>query len=236
MGKLNYRHELKYYINHHDYYILSHRLKNIMKKDKHTDEKGEYLISSLYFDDIDNNALSDKLSGVKDREKYRIRIYNRSGSGIILEKKIKNGIYVGKIREKTNIDIYEDIINGEYGRLRDIQTPLHQELYFKIQNNLLKPKVIVEYVREAYVSEPGNIRITFDKSLSTGLNQVNLLNPNLNTIRAIDEGFTILEVKYDSYLPGYIKDMLQLEGLTKQSVSKYIICRKYIKSNLWEDN
>ncbi|AFS79498.1 VTC domain-containig protein [Gottschalkia acidurici 9a] len=234
--KLKYRHELKYYVNYHDYYILSHRLKRIMKRDKHTNENGEYLISSLYFDDIDNTALSDKLAGINDRVKYRIRTYNRSDEQIILEKKIKNGSHVAKIREKTSIEIYRAIISSNYEVIKNIDMPLHKELYMKMKNNLLRPKVIVEYVREAYVSDPGNIRITFDKELSTGLNQLDLLKSELSTIRSLDEEHTILEVKYDSYLPEHIKDMIQLEGLVKQSASKYVICRKYIKSNLWEDN
>lgn len=109
------------------------------------------------------------------------------------------------------------------------------ELYHEMKHNLLRPKVIVDYVREPYVCANGNVRITFDKELRTGLHSVDLFNRELLPIQAIDENLIILEVKYDEYIPDYIKIALQLEGLQRQSASKYVICRKFLKYNAWED-
>lgn len=77
---LKFRHELKYTMNMHQYFIVKQRLKHLLKQDEHAGPTGEYHIRSLYFDDIDNTALHEKLGGVRDREKYRIRIYNCSRS------------------------------------------------------------------------------------------------------------------------------------------------------------
>jgi hypothetical protein len=42
--------------------------------------------------------------------------------------------------------------------------------------DLLKPKTIVDYTREAYVYPVGNVRITFDKSIRTGIYSKNLFD------------------------------------------------------------
>ncbi|MBQ9857261.1 MAG: VTC domain-containing protein, partial [Clostridia bacterium] len=65
------RHELKYFINRGDMISLGHKLGGIMKADSHADERGEYFIRSLYFDDAYNTAYYDKMSGVMGRDKYR---------------------------------------------------------------------------------------------------------------------------------------------------------------------
>ena len=85
------RHEQKYFISQGDACYLSHLLRHTMQPDRHADGRGEYHIRSLYFDDCFNSAMSDKLDGVMNRHKYRIRIYNFSDRVIRLERKSKGG-------------------------------------------------------------------------------------------------------------------------------------------------
>ena len=70
------RHELKYFISQGQYQILSRLLGQVLWPDEHADEQNEYHIRSLYFDTISDAALHEKVSGVADRNKYRIRFYN----------------------------------------------------------------------------------------------------------------------------------------------------------------
>ena len=79
------RHELKFYINPVEYQVLSLQLDRVLERDPNGDENNEYHIRSLYFDTIYNDALLDKLDGVKNRDKYRIRIYNFSDKFIRME-------------------------------------------------------------------------------------------------------------------------------------------------------
>lgn len=233
--KLKYRHELKFVINIHQYFIIRQRLRNLIKLDEHAGKSGEYHIRSLYFDDMDSTALYEKLSGVRDRNKYRIRIYNKSDFTIHFEKKIKLGNYIAKMKEPLTRDMYNSILTGDYEVLNQPDKPFMTELYRQLTQNLLRPKVIVDYVREPYICRNGNVRITFDKELRTGLNAVDIFDPNLSPILAIDDNLIILEVKYDEYLPDYIRSVIQLDGLIQQSTSKYVICCKYLKTNSWED-
>ncbi|MGM1045105.1 MAG: polyphosphate polymerase domain-containing protein [Bacillota bacterium] len=232
---LKYRHELKFFVNQHQYQIISTRLRNLVSRDQHASSSGEYHIRSLYFDDINNKALHEKLGGIRDRVKYRIRIYNIEDTTIHFEKKIKFRDYIAKVKEPLTREMTDEIMVGRFEGLNIPDKPLLMELYHEMKHNLLRPKVIVDYVREPYVCHHGNVRITFDKELRSGLHSTELFNKNLDPVRAIDENLIIMEVKYDEYIPEYIKAALQLEGLNRQSASKYVMCRKFLKYNSWED-
>lgn len=232
---LKYRHELKFWINYHQYHMMRNKLSKILELDKHARERGDYHIRSLYFDDLDNTALHEKLGGLRDREKYRIRIYNLSDQVIHLEKKIKRNDYIAKLKESLTREMCEDILKGNYEWLNTSGKWLFQDMYHQLKYKLLRPKVIVDYVREAYTAETGNVRITFDKQLKTGLNSTDIFNRQLGTVNAFDHPFIVLEVKYDAYLPEYIRAIIQTEGIHRQSSSKYVMCRKLLKFNSWED-
>ena len=233
--QLKYRHELKFFINQHQFYIIRQRLKSLMRPDANVGPTGEYHIRSLYFDDMHNKALHEKLGGIRDRVKYRIRIYNIQDNVIHFEKKMKRDDYIAKIKEPLTRDMYDAIAAGDFECLNRPDKPLLMELYNEMNHSLLRPKVIVDYVREPYVCHHGNVRITFDKDLRTGLHSTDIFNKNLDPVRAIDDNLIILEVKFDEYIPDAIKTAVQLEGLNRQSASKYVICRKFLKMNTWED-
>ncbi|MCZ8522070.1 MULTISPECIES: polyphosphate polymerase domain-containing protein [Paenibacillus] len=233
--KLKFRHELKFMINRHQHYLISHKLKHLMKRDEHAGATGEYHIRSLYFDDMHNTALHEKLGGLRDRYKYRIRIYNIQDHIIHFEKKIKRSDYIAKVKASLTREMYESIVGGDYEVLNVPGKPFLTELYNEMTYKMLRPKVIVDYIREPYVCPNGNVRITFDKELRTGLHSTDIFNKHLDPVRAIDEDLMILEVKFDEYIPEYIRAALQLDGLQRQSASKYVICRKFLKFNTWED-
>lgn len=139
------------------------------------------------------------------------------------------------MKEPLTREMYDKLLAGDYDVLLKPNTPLLNEIHNEMKHNLLRPKVIVDYVREPYTCENGNVRITFDKELRTGLHAVDIFDKALKPVRALDNDLIILEVKYDEYIPAYIKIALQLEGLHRQSASKYVICRKHLKFNTWED-
>ena len=163
------RHEIKLLISYADYIDLSNRLSAIMHRDQNASNNGDYFIRSLYFDDIYNTAYTTKVDGVDNRTKYRIRIYNNSDKTIKFEKKEK---YVSKIH-KTSIFLtrsqYEMILNNNYDFLKGIDKPLAKELYAEFHAKGLKPSVIVDYNRDAFIHDLSNTRITFDKNLSAGI-------------------------------------------------------------------
>ena len=110
--------------------------------------------------------------------------------------------------------------------MMDSDRPLLQELYTKMTVQGLRPKTIVDYTREPFVYAPGNVRVTLDYDIRTGLGCTDFLNPNAITIPAGDAPI-ILEVKWDEYLPSVIRDAVQLNSVRTTAFSKYAICRIY---------
>lgn len=224
---MKFRHEIKHYLNYGDYLLLRNRLKLLLRSDEFANELGEYKIRSLYFDNYQDKALQEKLRGINHREKFRIRYYNDNVSFIRLEKKSKINGLCAKVSAPLNAEQTQSILDGEFEFLKDSTHALHQELYYKMKHEVLRPKTIVDYTREAYIHDAGNVRITFDKSIRTGMTSIDVLNPILPTVEGMDSNVIILEVKFDEFLPEFISDILQNNYSRSTSVSKYAICRIY---------
>ena len=223
--KMKFRHELKQEISYIDMLALRQRLKAVMKNDSHA-TNGKYEIRSLYFDNLNDKALREKIDGVNIREKFRIRYYNGDTSLIKLEKKSKiNGLCR---KESVNLTVEQTkaIINGDYKWMAESEEVLIRELYLKMKQEGLRPKTIVDYIREPFVFEAGNVRITLDYDIRTWLNSTDFLNDSCITI-PIANNPIILEIKWDEYLPDIIKDIIQLNAGRIGAFSKYAACRMY---------
>ena len=222
---MDFRHEWKHEINYADLLILRQRLKAVMQPDPHA-VGGSYFIRSLYFDNLSDKALREKIDGVNCREKFRIRYYNHDTSLIHLEKKSKWNGLGNKRSAALTAQEAQAIIDGDLEWMLQSGRPLIQELYFKMLSQGLRPKTIVDYTREPFVYAPGNVRVTLDYDIRTGLNCTDFLNPDCVTIPA-GSAPIILEVKWDEFLPSVIRDIVQLDGRRTAAFSKYTVCRIY---------
>ena len=218
------RHEWKHLISPSDKAQLIARLSCICAPDPHYGA-GSYHIRSLYFDNVYDKALRERLNGQECREKFRIRYYNFDDSYIVLEKKSKFGQLCGKGSTGITRAEVEALLRGETDWLLQKDAPLCRELYAKMRCQLLKPRVIVDYTRRAFVYEPGNTRITIDDEVRTGLSSLNFFDPDLSTIPADITRPIILEVKYDAYLPDNIRRAVRLDDRRTTNFSKYAACR-----------
>lgn len=223
------RHELKFFINPIEYGVLSRILDKTLERDPNGDKNNEYHIRSLYFDTIFNDALIDKIDGVKNRDKYRIRIYNLSDSMIRMECKTKVGALISKRSITIPKLLAEQLIARDPTGLELTGSGLLRDIYREMRVNLLRPVVLVDYVREAYVHPAEEVRITFDKQLRTGLTSIDLFNPYVPTLSPFDHGEIILEVKFNQVFPPYLRDLLctHVHSAQNSAISKYVWCRRY---------
>ena len=221
------RHELKYLITPAELSVLRSVLKPVMQLDPNGDENNEYIIRSLYFDTINDDALEEKIAGVGNRKKYRIRIYNFSDKVIKLECKSKYGDLISKQSVSIPRELAEQLIAGDPEGLQRMRHPLLHDVFREMRTRLLRPAVIVDYVREAYIHPAEEVRITFDKQLRTGLYSKDIFNPNLPTYPVFDDPVEVLEVKYDEFLPTYLQSILSGVTAQRSAVSKYCWCRRY---------
>lgn len=222
---MDFRHEWKHEINYSDLLTIRQRLRAVARLDENAKD-GKYVIRSLYFDSPADKVLREKLNGQMYREKFRIRLYNGNISDITLEKKSKlNGLGT---KQKTPLTTAQAkaIADGDFFWMHESKDPLIQELYYKITTQGLRPKTIVDYIREPFVYGPGNVRVTLDYDIRTGLGCTDFLNPDCPMIPAGDAPI-ILEVKWDAFLPSVIRDAVQLTGRATGNFSKYSSCRIY---------
>lgn len=220
-----YRHEWKYEINNFDKMMLQNRLGTVMKRDKNSVD-GIYQIRSLYFDTMSNKALWEKLDGVNEREKFRLRYYNGNTDFIRLEKKSKKNGLSKKESVLITKEEVQKILDGKFDWILSEDRPLLRELYVKMKNEGLRPRAIVDYSRIAFVYKAGNVRVTLDYDIRTGMNSVDFLNPNSLTV-PVPRNPIILEVKWDEFLPDCIKMAVALDNRGVGAFSKYAACRSY---------
>ena len=177
----------------------------------------------MYFDDFCRSALWEKRNGTEFRKKYRLRCYNREDTLIRLECKRKIGEYTAKESTEISRSEYDLLLMGEYEFLLEKEN-ICKELYMAHQLRLLEPRISVEYLREAYVFETGNVRITFDKNISFSVSDYNMFSEYYSVCRALEPGLMIMEVKYDELLPVSIAQILGTVIADRCAVSKYVLC------------
>ena len=220
-----YRHELKFTISDNQAEILKTRLNLALNKDKNGYfEDGSYLIKSLYFDDIESTSYYEKMDGVLYRKKYRIRMYNDDDKYIRLEAKLKHNMLTSKKQTLISKDVYSKIIDGN---IKDIETDdkLLLEFLNDIRTKHLIPSVIVEYHRLAYIYPVSEVRITFDSHIKSGLYNYELFDKKRPSYEVIDDGYQVLEVKFNEILPLHIATILSTVPLCREAVSKFAKCR-----------
>lgn len=220
-----WRKELKYSVTMGESILMAQRLAAFMQRDRHTEGGKEYLIRSLYFDNLYDKALKEKLSGVAIREKFRIRYYDFDTDFIRLEKKSKRYAVGHKYQCRMSAEEVEKILDGEIDWMQWDERPLIREFYLKMKLELFRPSVIVDYCREPFTYAPGNVRITFDREICACKDVRAFFRKDAPTVPVLQDGRCIMEVKYDDFLPDIVSRTLLTTKNREQAFSKFAACR-----------
>lgn len=223
---LRLRHEFKHQIAPQEDLVLAHRLRKLFPRDSHAGADGSYRVTSLYFDTPYDTALREKLDGVDRREKFRLRYYGASPTFLKLEKKYKVNGLCGKRSARLTLQEAEWLLAGEDAFLLERGEPLLAELYHKLRGTLLRPRTVVCYDREAFLYAPGNVRVTLDRNLRTCGDSAGFLFPAGFPLKPLN-GVTVLEVKYDAFLPDLVRLAVQTPDRRAGACSKYALCRRF---------
>lgn len=223
-----YRHELKYLCTQAQLTVLGARLCSILPPDPHQESPEGYAIRSVYFDDVDNRYLKSNFYGLDDRVKFRIRAYGRSDKLILLETKYKLHGMTRKESCPLTQEQCRAVLSGQTLPFSpDLPKPLRY-LYLEMETALLRPSILIEYTRQAFVGRVGNVRVTFDRNIASSVEVRSMLgSPTL--VPLLPPGQHVLEVKYDEFLPDYVTQTLELGSLSQCTFSKYAMCRGAIR-------
>lgn len=218
----DFRHEYKYIIDAKEDALLSGIARGVLSSDKHADSDGKYVIRSLYFDTVDDRCLYENINGYDPRWKYRIRYYNDDTTYISLEKKSKTRGMTKKESVRLSIEDAMMIIDGDKDKMLS-----HSKLTNELVSLGLIPKIIITYEREPYIYPAGNVRVTFDRNISSSTEFDKFFTGEYALRPVMECGRQIMEVKWDEVFPAYIKNSLNVSKLTWTSYSKYSMGRRY---------
>lgn len=220
-----YRHEYKYIISGAAAELLKRRLKCMMALDPHAGPAGQYTIRSLYFDNPNFSAFDEKMAGLRDREKFRLRCYNYDTGLVRLEKKEKHGDLTRKTGQTLTAEQVQSLVECQWGDLTARQGSLLDEFRIGIATGL-RPAVLVDYDRTPFVCSAGQTRITLDENIRTRPYNPDLWASHTAMIPVLEPDQVVLEVKFNDFLPGY----LGLEDIPKvnMAISKYVLCANTI--------
>ena len=220
----NFRHEYKYLISRQAAELLKMRLPHVMQRDRHAGPTGQYTIRSLYFDDLAFSAFEEKVSGVDNRTKYRIRCYNYEDKLFKLEKKEKKGHLTRKTAQRLSKEDVLSLQNNPRQRCPLYYMDLAEELRLYCLSRGAKPVVLVDYDRTPFVSVYGNTRITLDENLRTIPYNGDLFAPATPAIPVLEPDQVILEVKFDDFLPSHLDAALADIPKAPMAISKFAMC------------
>jgi hypothetical protein len=203
----------------------------------------EYTVRSLYLDTKSLTFYQEKLAGLKERRKLRIRGYNEycPTAPVFLEIKRKKGLAILKWRsilsfqnllpllETSDVESYVSALGG-CEEARDNA----RRFLFHFHNQALRPTLNVIYEREAFLSRVDpKIRITFDKNLRYQNNvTLNSVFEETQTLYALPNRF-ILEIKTNSGIPLWLQLVISKLTLQQEALSKYTICILVFQDNAY---
>ncbi len=232
------RYEYKYFVPYAELQRLRSMIAPFMKLDDYArDHGGEYTVRSIYFDTPEMECYFQKMAGVKRRNKVRLRGYNggdaKSEVFFEIKKKVDEPLYknrasltyeearqvmLGKSLDEVVFNASERSDAGEDAR----------RFLYHLHARRMRPVITVIYEREPYEAifpdRENDLRITLDKNLRA------VARPALDELfeekhpRPVEPRHFIAEVKFNRYLPNWVKAVISSFGLTKGPASKYALC------------
>ncbi len=232
MNSIVSRYEHKFYIDKITFSSLQKMLSDLLQTDKNCIDNQSYLVTSLYYDSLNNSAYYDKIDGVEFRKKIRIRSYDNSDR-LKFEIKEKHGDIIVKTSKVFSKKDFSDINTflklPNQNNQKKVSSIIDQNIYKKLAYTYRKPVVWVEYDRLAYTLPFNNVRITFDMNLRSKEVCGDVIGydpPKMESVSDFSD--IILEIKYNNYLPKHVARIFGAYSLNKSAISKYCNSRKVI--------
>jgi len=216
-----FRHEYKYSISYEEMLNLRTKLNELLTIDRNYNG---YMVRSLYFDSINDIDYYEKLDGLINRKKVRLRIYEPNANKVKLELKSKYDYHQQKESLIITKEEAEELLKENYSILLNHEEEIAKKIYTIMSTNCYKPKVIVEYLRIAYTTR-NDTRITFDYNIKRSNDINSFFDENNNYLNITPPQNIVLEIKFNRFLEPYISNVLGKYVANKESVSKYVMGR-----------
>lgn len=219
----NWRFETKYRINIHEYFAIKNALPLYMKRDSYTrkNPSKQYLVRSLYYDTRDYRMYTEKIDGIGNRMKFRIRTYGTDPvdkPDIRVEIKVRKGNGMEKYGCFISCQDYQGYMQNQCWETSN--DPVLAEFARYVHKWNLYPKTLVQYAREGFVSKfQDKIRLTFDHRIKSA--PAEELFPNNIYWRRHYLSQIVLEIKHQNNIPDWLNNLITSYQMKVVPNSKY---------------
>jgi hypothetical protein len=203
-------------------------------------KNNRYMVRSLYFDDSSYRHYYEKTDGHLHRTKFRLRTYTNDPSELcatFLEIKGRHNNLVFKHRSQV-----QNVLEGDFSFSGNtlVRNVLEKTDVSNVKNRFqsdiyrlgIKPVMLVDYLRRAYISKyDPEFRITFDSHI-IGTPSPILYPFNSGYGKSAIGNKTVMEVKFRYRVPSWFHKLIQSYELNRVSVSKYCKCIEANHPNL----
>lgn len=218
------RNEIKYLINFQDHICLRGLLSKVFMQDPHQKGAG-YPVRSLYLDTAFNRSYNDTVDGIERRDKIRLRTYGDQDHSVRLELKRTLNNQISKEGQWITRTEADKVACGDYESLLIYKSPALNRIYSILKRDPFRPVVLIDYIRDAFCFDINNIRVTFDAELRKSETSFDIFDRDSVTTPVIMSRHIILEIKYDGFIPEWIKKLLQIPRFERSMISKYCLSR-----------
>lgn len=222
------RYELKFLIPESDVDRVRREVERYVELDEHARPSGSYVVHSIYFDTSGFDCYHEKLAGIMNRRKVRIRGYDDGGEDarVFLEIKRKDDMLVSKTRARLDFRHVEHLLHtGDVDGMDSADSPGRdgaRAFMYNVRKYSMRPVLLVRYVREAFTAQSGlPLRLTIDRDVRSAAQPEigDLYEPR--SMRDVFPGHAVLEAKFPRQMPPWLAAMVDRFGYERDALSKY---------------
>ena len=224
------RFELKYLITEETALLARDFVRSYLDFDEYSVGKPNYSypVHSLYLDSDASHLYWETINGNKNRYKLRLRYYStHADAPVFFEVKRRVNNCIMKQRGGVRQEFVQLLLTGHL--------PEQEHLVSKAPNQLVAlqnfchlaytihatPKVHIFYMREAYVSDDDQVRVTIDRKVYGEANldysiKTEMQNPTLSFPNEV-----ILELKFTNRFPDWFRELVRVFGVMQCGAAKY---------------
>jgi SPX domain protein involved in polyphosphate accumulation len=188
-----------------------------------------YPVHSLYLDSDDLKLYWRTINGDKNRFKLRLRYYSvHPGTPVFFEIKRRMNNCILKQRGGVRQDAVNWLLAGQLpAETHLVSADPHQlvavQRFSRLQGDLhAQPRAHIFYMREAYVSDNDEVRVTMDREVLVQPNLATFVKTEMENPARIFDRQVILELKFTNRYPDWFRELARVFQVTQCGVSKYV--------------
>ena len=227
------RFELKYLITEESALMVRDFVRSYLDFDEYSVGKPNYSypVHSLYLDSDRLQLYWETINGNKNRYKLRLRYYSTHPDAPVffeVKRRVNNCIMKqrGGVRQesvplllKGHLPQPEHMVSKSPNHLVALQNFCN--LSHQIQ---ARPKVHIYYMREAYVSDDDQVRVTLDRKVFGEANLDYSIQTDMHSPVLTFPNQVILELKFTNRFPDWFRELVRVFNVMQCGAAKYCEC------------